>query len=69
MLEFWQPFYIRLQSVRITINGRGGAFNLLLMEEGRGLLIPKGIVKVKKIDVTSIQHAVAEVGGDVSFPS
>jgi hypothetical protein len=30
-----------------------GAFDSLLMEEGSGLLIPKGIVKVK-IDVTSI---------------
>jgi hypothetical protein len=30
-----------------------GAFDLLLIEEGSGLLIPKGIVKVKT-DITSI---------------
>lgn len=52
MLEFWQPFYIRLQSVRIAIYGRE-AFDSLLMEEGSGLLIPKGIVKVKT-EVTSV---------------
>ena len=46
MLEFCQPFYIRLQNVRIAIYGRG-ALDSLLIEEGRGLLIPKGIVKVK----------------------
>jgi hypothetical protein len=45
-----------------------GALDSLLMEEGSGLLIPKGIVKVKT-DISSVQHAVAEVGGDVGFPS
>ena len=44
-----------------------GAFDSLLMEEGSGLLIPKGIVKVKT--EVSVKHAVAEVDGDVGFPS
>ena len=62
MLEFWQPFYIHLQSVRITIYGRG-AFDSLLIEEGSGLLIPKGIVKVKTDVNLSIACGSAEVGG------
>ena len=66
MLEFCQPFCIRLHCMSIAIYGYE-AHDLLLIEEGSGLLIPKGIVKVKT-EVASVQQAVAEVGGDVSSP-
>jgi hypothetical protein len=54
MREFCRPFYIRLQSMSIVVFGQG-AHDLLLIEEGNGLLIPKGIVKVKT-EVTSAQQ-------------
>ena len=64
MLESCQPFCIRLRSMRILINGYE-ANDLLLIEEGSGLLIPKGIVEVKT-EVSSVEQVVADVGGEVS---
>jgi hypothetical protein len=45
-LEFCRPFCIRLHRMSNAIFGYE-AHDLLLIEEGSGLLIPKGIVKVK----------------------
>ena len=64
MLEFCQPFGIHLCSMSAATRVHGER-DLLLIEEGSGLLIPKGIVQVTT-EVSSAGQVVAGVGGDAT---
>jgi hypothetical protein len=64
MLGFCQPFYIRLQSVRIAIYGRGG-IRLTPHRRGQRVVNPERHCEGK--DRYNLN--IAEVGGDVGFPS